>query len=943
MEKDKRFRANEVTRTGGMTGVFLIRLLFMAMTTTPCYANKDVPLDGLWQFVTDPYGKGEIDGWWKGLPRDRTGSEVMVPGNWDVYNEYATYVGTVWYQREFLAEADWEANHVRLVFESVYHDAKVWLNGELIGENELGYLPFSFDISESILFGQSNVIVVMVNNTHRRGAMWNWGGIRRPVWLEVTDKSRLEYQHITATPDLKSGDAEVDISFDVSNYGDITDKLTYDLQISYDHKEIWHQKGKSGLTIAAGERETERLVFRLPRKDVHLWHFNDPHLYTSVVRIYRAGILIHELGDRFGIRKVEVEGETIKLNGEPIRTVGFNIVPEDRTSGSSLPLWRIMEDVDLMKSLGANMARLSHQPLPKAYLDYLDQKGFLVFEEVGLWGKDIWVDPNHPLPKEWLSRMIKQKYNHPSVIGWSVGNEIGYEGNNPLILPYVEGAIRQAKEQDPSRLAVYVTHSAQDQPNDATQFSDVVMLNRYEAWGESAERAHGYQPGKPMFYSEYGQGITTEDPNNAVIHVKRMLDEMRWKPYLMGASYWTLNDYRSSYSGTPPSGNRTWGVVNSFRQPKRAYWQFRKEYAPVRSFELKGNTSVEITPRMFNDLPAYVLRGYRLVWEAYGDGGVLLDGGVMVLPDISPGDEAMEKEWTWNHSLNKAAKISVSLLDPQGYAVCDTVAHLKQPSKPEIIGVHAQSGTIRIQFKKHIMATSWKVKYRIVGDTTYETAETINDFVDITPVKPKTNYEVQLVAVNSCGESEPTENLMVGPGVGELPPIIWHTEPVDSGFFVGYGVAGNDDRYQVQYGEQSGDYGNFSMVQLSTKGVGFVPGLLNGKTYYYRIRRLLEWGYPSDWSNEIQVVAGLEEPKLKPIGVIRDGGDALLIFELGGKAVGCRIRYTAIETGEANTVYLSAARLRHAILKGLSPNKNYRFEMAPVSEKMEGGYVGFDD
>src|SRR5690606_11419068 len=134
------------------------------------------------------------------------------------------------------------------------------------------------------------------------------------------------------------------------------------------------------------------------------------------------------------------KGEQLILNGEMIRPVGFNLVADDRTTGSTLPAWRFKEDVDIMKSAGANMARLSHQPLPKEFLDYLDEKGVMVFEEVALWGKDAMVGPNHAIPKEWLSRMIRVKYNHPSVIGWSVGNEIGRLDDNPMVMEYVEGA-----------------------------------------------------------------------------------------------------------------------------------------------------------------------------------------------------------------------------------------------------------------------------------------------------------------------------------------------------------------------------------------------------------------------------------------------------------------------------------------------------------------------
>src|SRR5690606_13685747 len=112
----------------------------------------------------------------------------------------------------------WENEHIRLVFESVYNEARVWLNGVELGSNSLGFLPFSFDLSDELNVGGENVLVVLVDNTFKRGAMWNWGGIRRPVWLEVTDRTRLEYQHITAVPDLESNSATVQVNFDWSSF-----------------------------------------------------------------------------------------------------------------------------------------------------------------------------------------------------------------------------------------------------------------------------------------------------------------------------------------------------------------------------------------------------------------------------------------------------------------------------------------------------------------------------------------------------------------------------------------------------------------------------------------------------------------------------------------------------------------------------------------------------
>lgn len=920
--------------------VICIQLLGFYQSSFSSSVREKYALDGTWYFKTDAYGKGEQEKWYEHKEQYQYWETIQVPGNWDLKNEYASYTGSAWYIREFQMEPTWENRNISVIFESVYHDATVWVNGRLVGENKIGYLPFSFNLNEYLRMGETNRIVVMVDNTHRRGAMWNWGGIRRPVSLEITDKSRLEYQHITAIPDLEAGTAQGNIVFEISNHTDNSESLHYEATVTKDTDVVWSFKSKANLTVDGQQSEKVEIPFAVAKEDVKLWHFNSPTLYRSVLRLYRGETLIDEISNRFGIRKIEVDGEVIKLNGEPIRTVGFNLVPEDRTTGSTLPLWRIMEDVDIMKGLGANMARISHQPLPEAFLDYLDEKGIMTFEEVTLWGKDAMATPNASIPKEWLSRMIKQKYNHPSVIGWSVGNEIGYVHANPDVMAYVEGAIRQTKEIDPHRLAVYVSHSAATQNIDPIQFSDVLMYNKYEGWGTNAEKVHQNNPGKPLFYSEYGYTITEEDPDKGAINVGEMLNEIRGKPYLMGASYWAFNDYRSAYVGTPASGNRSWGLVNSFRQKKRAYFEFKKEYAPIQSLKLNGMTEVIVTPRDVLDIPAYTLRGYRLVWEAVGNDGKLIDGGFNTLSDIHPGDDKISYNLTWNNNLESANEIKISLLDPQSYSVYDTVAHLKVPKAPEIISGHAEQKTIRVIFKKDSSATAWKAHYKGKGNVK-ETAETINDFIDIPDLTLDEEYEVMIIAVNSFGESAPSIPLKLKVGAGELPPVIWHTDPQAEGFFIGYATDEKDDRYQVQYGTSSGDYENFHLLQLPTKGAGFVSITKTDRPYYFRMRRLMQWGYSGEWTHEIKVASANERMPVVPTGVLKNGKERLLVFNPPKKTVGYQVRYTALNTGMTYNYDICGSQINYIVIKNLEEGEDYNFEIAAMGENGLSEFVTF--
>lgn len=835
-------------------------LMWILLVSGFAVASEKVTLNGAWNFKTDPYNRGEIDVWYNPDTKYRNWDNMEVPGNWDLYNEYAEYVGNAWYSRSFDVKDEWKGQAVRLVFQSVYNDCKVWVNGNKIGENHFGFLPFEFDISDHLNYGEKNQITVLVNNVFKRGAIWNWGGIRRPVWLEVTDPVRLEYQHITSIPDLKKGTAAMELRVVSSNKTDQDIPVILDIKIEKDGKIIEDHQIKTKIPANAKEFETLWSV-TLQKSKVELWHFDFPHLYDCSVSLFKEDELIHSLSDRFGIRKLEVEGMKLLLNGEVIRPVGFNLVPEDRMTGNTLPMERIKEDIDMLKELGVTMCRISHLPLPKEYLDYLDEKGIMTFEEVSLWGKDKWVDPDHPMPKEWLRRMIKEKYNHPSVAGWSVGNEIGFLDDNPKVMEYVKGAIELTKSLDPNRLAVYVTNSASYQETDPVKYSDLIMLNSYSKWGFRAQTAWEKHK-KPVFMCEYGSALNNEDPNLSYIDAGKMLGQMRGKEYFIGASLWTFNDYRSFYYGhkgwaTPVSQNRCWGIVNTFRQKKRSYFDFRKENAPVKKLKVDEidqatkNAIVTIVPRSVNDLPANILRGYKLRWSAMGKNFDISFNEEKTLKNIYPGDESLKISIDWKNA-KSVSGLKVELIDPQGYSVLDQKIYFEVPSKPEITHVNTAQDGVRIIFNPISGASEYVIRYQNNGENFYSDT-TINHFVTITDtlIKLKKEWGYEVIALNNAGESQPSEKIIAAKDEDELPPVIWETRRVKNDLFIGFTSSPYDYLYEVEYGNTPGQYEN--NLVFKNKGVARIPGIQPGKPVYLRLRCRKQWGFASEWTQEIRV------------------------------------------------------------------------------------------
>jgi SSS family solute:Na+ symporter len=368
-----------------------------AQTPPRAYSHSEglrISLTGTWAFRTDPANVGESRGWYRPEVSTAEWDSLPVPGNWDLRNEYAHYVGKGWYRRTFATPAGASEKVTRLLFEAVYHDCTVWLNGQKLGENHSGFLPFEFEISEKLNPSGPNTLVVCADNALTRGAIWNWGGIRRPVTLEITEPLRVVRQHVTPVLDLTAGTATVAVRVFLQNHG--TSAAPAKGTVTLAAPNGYRQELSFEASVPAQGTGSVLVQTMIPKAQVHRWHFDDPFLYESTVRLGqypqppeggsstadapRQEAPFRGLGVlrvRFGLRKIEVDNKnfTFKLNGESIRPLGFNLVPDDRTTGNTLPTWRIREDIDLLKNLGCQLTRLSHLCLPEEVLDYLDERG----------------------------------------------------------------------------------------------------------------------------------------------------------------------------------------------------------------------------------------------------------------------------------------------------------------------------------------------------------------------------------------------------------------------------------------------------------------------------------------------------------------------------------------------------------------------------------------
>lgn len=595
-------------------------------------------LDGEWNFTT------VFD------PKPEDWHLMKVPGNWDGTEKFRDHQGIAWYRREFKPNSSLSGRELRLRFEAVYHEAEVFLNGEKLGSHVGGYTPFEFDVTSKVKFDQANTLTVRADNTYQRGAWWPWGGISRSVNLIGNQPLRIVWQHIHAEPDLEKGTAKVLVHYRVENKG--AKEVEVEISSRLDEEKDIHV---TKLFQAKPNETTDcRLEFSLSKEQVRLWHFDRPNLYHLSSQLSLGGQVQHGLKDRFGIRKIEVTPNAFLLNGESVRLVGFNRVSDDDgTFGNSEPDELIRKDVDLMKECGANMARIMHYPQAPNFLDLLDEKGILVFCEIPVWQHDSQIITDNPITKQWLTEMIHRDYNHPSIIGWSVGNEMRD------FYPYAKSMMKFVREElDPHRLVTYVSDLAfrtgKDEPIDE---ADIALINYYNHWAKHTSVMAERWPDKAIFASEFGLAQLKPDGKFKEGFVEAWNKLTKDNPRFVGAALWTFNDYRSNFKGTPETGFRSWGIVDEKRKLKPAYHTLQKLFSPLEKFSVNGLV-VTIQPRGKTQTPSYVLNGYKLRWrhgEATGD---------IDLPILAPG--AGPHEVQLPASLSEGG-LKVSLVSPLGY------------------------------------------------------------------------------------------------------------------------------------------------------------------------------------------------------------------------------------------------------------------------------------
>jgi beta-galactosidase len=337
------------------------------------------------------------------------------------------------YHKRFTAPEEWRGKKVFIEFEGVYMNAEVWLNGHFLGRHPYGYTSFHYDLTPFLDYGSENLLKVIVDNDCQLNSRWYSGsGIYRHVWLMVAEPVHVGHWGVyVTTPEVAAEMATVRVRTAVENESEAaSEAIVRSRVVAPDGTSVGEVEAQAAID-AGGQCETSQDV---QVANPQLWSPDTPHLYRLETEVSVGGEVVDTATTVFGIRTLHFDAETgFLLNGHPVKLKGGCVHHDNGVMGAASYDRAEERKVELHKASGYNAIRCAHNPPATAFLDACDRLGMLVMDEAF----DCWRDGKnfydyHVSFDDWwqrdLASMLYRDRNHPSIVMWSIGNELVERG-----------------------------------------------------------------------------------------------------------------------------------------------------------------------------------------------------------------------------------------------------------------------------------------------------------------------------------------------------------------------------------------------------------------------------------------------------------------------------------------------------------------------------------
>lgn len=606
----------------------LLAALLLVFTSAVGQPRRVTNMDAGWRFH-----QGDVMGAEAATYDDMDWRRLDVPHDWSIEGDnlrenpgggsigfFPTGMG--WYRKTFDVKAFDRNKRYSIEFDGIYMLSTVWINGHELGTWPYGYSSFSYDLTP-YLRAKGNVLAVRVDNSRHGNSRWYTGsGIYRHVRLVETARTHFaKWGVFNSTMHLTEKEAAIRVKSELENDDNRDKQLTLSHTIiDADGNIVARAEQRVG--IAAGSRGTDEQTINVP--DPVLWNLDNPYLYTLRSTLTEGKRLVDEVDNVLGIRTIEYPlDKGFLLNGQQVKMKGVNLHHDGGAVGAAVPerVWE--RRLEILKSGGCNAIRTAHNPPAPEFLDLCDRMGLLVMDEAF----DQWINGKnkedyHLYFREWherdLTAMVARDRNHPSVVMWSIGNEIRDQRSAEGPGAAAE-MIAICHRLDDTRLVTSgndeIASNSPTSPEFLAAFeNDIIGYNYPDRWRTRREVVYAidkaaypnrrvvatestglggprrqYQWPGTMPPPQLGAGADGFSPqqqqqprfrrrNRGLISSEMIDVEQRWRfttayDYVIGDFMWTGIDYYGE-SGWPSRGSQS-GYLDNCGFPKDGYWFFK--------------------------------------------------------------------------------------------------------------------------------------------------------------------------------------------------------------------------------------------------------------------------------------------------------------------------------------------------------------------------------
>ncbi len=613
-----------------------------------------------WKFnkgdVTNGQSTSFNDGGWSG---------VTLPHDWSIFNSFnqssaagggGGYLdgGIGWYRKTFTIPSDYTGKKVFIEFDGAYMNSQVWLNGTLLGTRPYGYSSFEYDLTPYLNVGGSNVIAVRLNNNQPTSRWYSGSGIYRNVWLTVLDPVHVGYCGMfVTTPTVSSSSATANVSTKILNQGSSAKSVSLKTTIIDAEGNSVASNTSSATSIAGSGSNTfsQNLTVTNP----HLWSPASPYLYTVQTQVIVDGNVLDTYSSTLGIRYFNFSSTSgFSLNGVNMKINGVCLHHDLGSLGAAVNYRAIERELQIMKDMGCNAIRTSHNPPDPQMLEICDRLGLMVMDEAfDCWETGKTTNDYHLYFNNWaqtdLQAMVTRDRNHPSIIMYGVGNEIP----SPTVATAtkLKNWVKDIDSTRPVTWGCFAVDMGDELHQSVASALDLVGYNYFPYMYDSGHNNH---PERKMFGSETSsavrsrgvyktptnKNILTDTDNqcssydNSVVSwgnsAESSYNEINKRNYMAGEFIWTGFDYIGE--PTPygwPAKSSYFGIVDTCGFPKDIYYFYQSKWSTkpmvhvLPHWNWSAGTNVEVWAYSNCDTVELFLNGTSLGSKTVGTAGHL--------------------------------------------------------------------------------------------------------------------------------------------------------------------------------------------------------------------------------------------------------------------------------------------------------------------------------